>query len=140
MIVRAALPSDAGPIAAWLAAATGAAEPEGGYAAALRAHIAGGASTRVVEEGGEPVAIIVADRTGDTIRFPLVTVRREARGRGIAARALVSIEAEERARRYEGELAAGDGRALYFWLRLGYRPFLGTDGRVRVERREGNAP
>ncbi len=140
MIVRAARAGDAGPVAAWLAAAAGVAEPEGGYAAALRAQIAGGTSTRVVEEGGEPVAIIVADRAGDTLRFPLVTVRREARGRGIAARALVRIEAEERARRYEGELAAGDGRALYFWLRLGYRPFLGADGRVHMERREGNAP
>ncbi len=140
MIVRAARAGDAAPIAAWLAAATGAAEPEGGCAAALRAHIAGGASTRVVEEDGEPVAIIVAERTGDTIRFPLVTVRREARGRGIAAKALASIEAEERARRYEGELATGDGRALYFWLRLGYRPFLGADGRVHMERREEDTP
>ncbi len=38
-----------------------------------------------------------------------------------------------RPQRLLAPVAPGDGRALYFWLRLGYRPVV-IDGRVWMER------
>ena len=53
------------------------------------------------------------------------------RGRGLGSEAVLSLEEEARrtglAASFAAGVAAGTGRALYFWLRLGYRPLLQAD-------------
>ena len=53
------------------------------------------------------------------------------RGRGLASEAVLALEEEVRRRglahRFAAGVTAGAGRALYFWLRLGYRPLLQAD-------------
>lgn len=135
MNVRSAGPADVDGALAWLTELVD--DGTGHHVAGLRDRDAHGDNLRLAEEGGTPIALVVVERRDGEVRFPLVAVRREARGRGVAAKMLVAIEEGERASRYIGELANNDGRALYFWLRLGYRPKLATDGRVIMERVPG---
>jgi GNAT superfamily N-acetyltransferase len=50
------------------------------------------------------------------------------RGRGLGSEAVLALEEEASglglARRFAAGVVADAGRALYFWLRLGYRPLL----------------
>ena len=53
------------------------------------------------------------------------------RGRGLGSEAVLALEEEARRRglahRFAAGVTADAGRALYFWLRLGYRPLLQAD-------------
>jgi RimJ/RimL family protein N-acetyltransferase len=53
------------------------------------------------------------------------------RGRGLGTEAVLALEDEARRRglahRFAAGVSADAGRALYFWLRLGYRPLLQAD-------------
>jgi RimJ/RimL family protein N-acetyltransferase len=53
------------------------------------------------------------------------------RGRGLGAEAVLALEEEAcrqgLAHRFAAGVSADAGRALYFWLRLGYRPLLQAD-------------
>jgi GNAT superfamily N-acetyltransferase len=44
------------------------------------------------------------------------------RGWGYGSEAVRLVEAEAKAARFRADVDAGNGLALYFWLRLGYRP------------------
>ncbi|HWO93565.1 MAG TPA: GNAT family N-acetyltransferase [Dehalococcoidia bacterium] len=92
---------------------------------------------RIIEVDGRPEGLVKARDTRATCTFDAVAVRPSARGGGIAAKAILEIEDSSRASRFVGALAPADGRALYFWLRLGYRPVRRPDGRVEMERRRG---
>ena len=100
------------------------------------------ATARIIDVDGEPAGVIVAEPDGDTLRIPLIAVHREDRQRGIGSRAIAALEREQRRKhRFLGALAPGDGRSLYFWLRLGYKPVAieGDSGRrVWMERRESS--
>jgi RimJ/RimL family protein N-acetyltransferase len=53
------------------------------------------------------------------------------RGRGLGSESVLALEEDARRQRLAHRFAAGvtadAGRALYFWLRLGYRPLLQAD-------------
>ncbi len=60
------------------------------------------------------------------LAFSLVAVERRLRGLGLDSEAVRVMEDDARkrgmARRFWASVHANDGLALYFWLRLGYRP------------------
>lgn len=71
---------------------------------------------------------------GATLTIDLVVLESSHRGRGLGGEAVLTLE-EEAARRGIGRrfltpVAASQGRALYFWLRLGYRPLLQSEARL----------
>lgn len=140
MTLRAPRMGDAEAIAVWLpgalTTAIAGADEAGRAADSLRAKVeASDPAMRIIEADGEPQGIAAVEREGDDVRIAAVAVRPEARGRGLSAMALVAIEASlaPRPRRLLAPVAPSDGRALYFWLRLGYRPIV-IDGRVWMER------
>ena len=85
-----------------------------------------------VSEGPAPPAGIVACRvpwpSSGWLTFELAVLAEETRGRGLALEAVTVIEREARARgladAFAAPVEAEFGRAVYFWLRLGYRPVL----------------
>ncbi|MSQ61441.1 MAG: GNAT family N-acetyltransferase [Dehalococcoidia bacterium] len=137
--VRPARASDGHALRGWLGDALNAAVEEGAEAERLLGEfergLEAGAGVYLIEEAGAVVgavrARLVAD--GEAARFDALVVRPEARRRGIGAKALALVEEATGARRFLAETRARDGRALYFWLRLGYRPIY-EDGRVVMER------
>jgi ribosomal protein S18 acetylase RimI-like enzyme len=60
-----------------------------------------------------------------------LAVAESYRGRGLGSEAIFALEEDARrrglARHFTAGVAADAGRALYFWLRLGYRPLLQVD-------------
>jgi len=60
-----------------------------------------------------------------------LAVGERCRGRGLGTDAVLALEEEARRRglahRFAAGVSADAGRALYFWLRLGYRPLLQAD-------------
>jgi ribosomal protein S18 acetylase RimI-like enzyme len=60
-----------------------------------------------------------------------LAVAESCRGRGLGSEAVLALEDDARCRGLACHFAAGvaaeAGRALYFWLRLGYRPLLQVD-------------
>jgi RimJ/RimL family protein N-acetyltransferase len=61
----------------------------------------------------------------------LLAIAEPYRGRGLGAEAVLVLEEGARRRglahRFAAVVSADAGRALYFWLRLGYRPLLQAD-------------
>ena len=51
-----------------------------------------------------------------------IAVAAGQRGWGYGSEAVWLLEAEAQAERFRADVEAGNGLALYFWLRLGYRP------------------
>ena len=51
-----------------------------------------------------------------------IAVAAGQRGWGYGSEAVRLLEAEAKAARFRADIDAGNGLALYFWLRLGYRP------------------
>ena len=137
--VRPARASDGDALASWLGDALTAAVEDGTEAARLldviERGVAAGAGVYAIEEWGSVVGVVLARAVDDgaATRFDALVVRPEARRRGIGAKAMALVEEATGARRFLAETRARDGRALYFWLRLGYRPIL-EDGRVVMER------
>lgn len=81
-------------------------------------------ATRVGDD--EPVAVVHYRVQGPRLVFERVVEAPEARGLGYGLEAARMIEEEARrrglAQRFESEIRLEEGLALYFWLRLGYRP------------------
>jgi len=84
--------------------------------------------------GGEVVGLL--DRRGPypaagwlTVGF--LALAEPYRGRGLGSEAVLALEEEAcrlgLAHRFAAGVGADAGRALYFWLRLGYRPLLQAD-------------
>lgn len=97
------------------------------------------------EPGRELLAIVLASN-GELIGFldrrspcpaagwltvGFLAVAEQYRGRGLGTEAVLVLEEEARRRgvahRFAAGVSADAGRALYFWLRLGYRPLLRVD-------------
>ena len=85
-------------------------------------------------DGGELVGLL--DRrapypAAGWLAVGFLAVAEPYRGRGLGSEAVVALEEETRRRRlahrFAAGVTAGAGRALYFWLRLGYRPLLQAD-------------
>jgi GNAT superfamily N-acetyltransferase len=101
-------------------------EPSG---VALLRHIASiGADARLIGQDGEPCGV-VAWRTldGDRRAFEFVAVSRAQTRRGLGRAAAELAEAEMRrtgARTVYAPASEKHGIAVYFWIRLGYRPLL----------------
>ena len=103
----------------------------------------------ISESPGRPVGVLAfrAPWPSDGwLGFELVVLAEEARGRGLALEAVTVVEGEARSGGLAGAFAAPVraefGRALYFWLRLGYRPLLRSrlpfrQRRIRPGRRPG---
>lgn len=72
------------------------------------------------------MGVTAVEVAGGWTIFRLVAVAAAARGRGLGSEGLRALEeairAEGRPCRFRGLAGVGNGRALYFWLRLGYRP------------------
>ena len=139
VVVRPARASDGDALAGWLGDVLKAAVEEGAETERLLGEfergIAAGAGMYVIEEADAVVGAVLAREVGDAMRFDALVVRPEARRRGIGAKAMALVEEATGARRFLAETRARDGRALYFWIRLGYRPIL-EDGRLVMERIE----
>lgn len=65
------------------------------------------------------------------LTIDLVVLESSHRGRGLGGEAVLTLEKEalrrRLGRRFLAPVAASQGRALYFWLRLGYRPLLRSE-------------
>jgi RimJ/RimL family protein N-acetyltransferase len=123
------------------AAAASAGLPTGQPEANLRRHL----EEARAQPGRELLAITVAgggELVGILDRWALypaagwlttgfLAVAEPHRGRGFGGEAILTLEKESRRRGLAHRFAAGvvaeAGRALYFWLRLGYRPLLQAD-------------
>lgn len=148
LTVRSPRPDDAAAMEGWLApalaGASGDSEKAHRAADALKSRLsAADRAVRVIDVSGDPAGLIATEASGDALRLAVV-MRPDARGRGLAAEALAAIERRSGpgVRRFLGAVPSGDGRALYFWLRLGYRPaVIELNGRRRVwmERIAGGA-
>ncbi len=141
VVVRPARASDGEALAGWLGDALKVAVEEGAEAerllAAFERGVAAGAGVYVIEEAGAVVGVVLARLVadGEAARFDALVVRPEARRRGIGGKAMALVEEATGARRFLAETRARDGRALYFWIRLGYRSIL-EDGQLVMERIE----
>jgi GNAT superfamily N-acetyltransferase len=88
---------------------------------------AAGASTyEIVRRADSAVIGEVKCRTDDSaggwLTVGWIEVGEGWRGWGYGSEAVRLLEAEAEAARFRADVDAGNGLALYFWLRLGYRP------------------
>jgi GNAT superfamily N-acetyltransferase len=93
--------------------------------------IDGGNGALVADTAGAPVGACVVTFDAPVegaVSVPLVAVVPEQRYRGLGSEAALMLEAHLRARhrveRVYAPVPDGRGLAVYFWLRLGYRPLL----------------
>jgi len=100
-------------------------------AGALRYEIVRRSDGAVIGEvkcrGGEPAAGWLTVRD--------IVVGEGWRGWGYGSEAVWLLEAEAQAERFRADVEAGNGLALYFWLRLGYRPGAAGGGAGRAPSR-----
>lgn len=95
----------------------------------LLGHCASGEASLISDASGEPigaaVALIDRPQTGDA-SVPFIAIDPSRRFRGLGGEAGLMLERHLRAHRGVRRLFAcvpdGRGLAVYFWLRLGYRP------------------
>jgi GNAT superfamily N-acetyltransferase len=87
-------------------------------------------------KGGDPIGVLRARRDQPyegALTIDSVVLEGSHRGRGLGREAIVALEAEAArrgiAQRFLAVVDASQGRALYFWLRLGYRPLLASEVR-----------
>ena len=124
-----AAPDDSAVAAPWLAAAL---KPEW-RSADLKHWLDSGKAVAIRDRGQElmGLAIVVLDRPvehGATILF--LVVEPERRYRGLGGEAAIAIDRRLRQRGYRQVFAPVPdtrGLAVYFWLRLGFRPLLRQD-------------
>jgi ribosomal protein S18 acetylase RimI-like enzyme len=83
---------------------------------------------------GEVVGLLdwrVSYPMGGWLTVCFLAVAESYRGRGLGSEAILALEEDARCRglacHFAAGVAADAGRALYFWLRLGYRPLLQVD-------------
>jgi hypothetical protein len=125
LTLRAATLDDVAALADWLSAALSPDwQIEDLEAALPLAH-----GVLISDRTGQALGLIVllADRPEQgAISFPLVAVAPQRRFSGLGGEAVLAVEREVRARwgaqRCYAPVPDGRGLAVYFWLRLGYRP------------------
>jgi len=114
-----------------------------------------GASILTITRPNEPTpaGAIAFTIEGDTLTVLRMEIAPEARGWGLGSEAVRQIERwaerERGLQRFEAIIPADLGLALYFWLRLGYRPAGeaeaawrrdGEQGTISMIRTAGQAP
>ena len=121
----AATPQDAAALADWLGPAALAPDWE---PASLEATLKREAGVVISDRTGVPIGLIVVlhdrPRPGD-VSLPLVAVAPGRRFNGLGGEAALAVERRLRRRgvaRVYAPVPDGRGLAVYFWLRLGYRP------------------
>ena len=85
----------------------------------------GEAETLVIARVGEPapIGLLVYRSPADGwLEFRFLALAKGLRGWGYGSEAVRLIEESRRAQRFVGEVSAGNGLGLFFWLRMGYRP------------------
>lgn len=109
----------------------------GSFARATEGAVDGPLHLYVARDGGVPLAcLLTLDADGDCI-VDLVTMRAEARGRGLATRLLRRALADGRARGQASTTLVATAKGAPVYERLGY----GTVGRIEMwERREAPRP
>jgi GNAT superfamily N-acetyltransferase len=100
---------------------------------AARTALGGGDFGRVLvfNGSGEEIGWIEAAESGGWLEIGWIELAAEQRGWGHGSEAVRLIEeraAERDVRRARALVPVGNGLALYFWLRLGYRPEGAQDG------------
>ncbi len=88
-----------------------------------------------------PAGAIAFTIEGDTLTVLRMEIAPEARGRGYGTEAVRLLErwaeTERGLRRFEASVPVDQGLALYFWLRLGYRPAAAAEAVWRRDGEEG---
>lgn len=89
----------------------------------VRAHWPAASLSFVVLPAGEVCGFAAVERcpTGGTVIHALA-VRRSDRNLGYGVEAVILIEAAAASGRIHAPIPRGNGLAIYFWLRAGYRP------------------
>jgi ribosomal protein S18 acetylase RimI-like enzyme len=96
----------------------------------LRSQVEAGKCLVLRDEAGEPIGAVVGKRdhpAGGFASIPFIAVAPTRRFSGLGGEAAIAIERRLRAAGVERVFAPvpdGRGLAVYFWLRLGYRPLL----------------
>jgi hypothetical protein len=126
LLLRAATPSDVEAMGEWLSAS--ALSPDW-QLDDLLATLPFSHAVLVCDKAAEGLGLIVllADRPEPrAVSMPLVAVAPQRRFSGLGGEAALAVEREARARwgvqRCYAPVPDGRGLAVYFWLRLGYRP------------------
>jgi len=143
--LRPFVPDDAAWLDGWLATAAAAAghdlalsdEPGAHLASRLRRERT--LRARIFESGGDPAGLVIYrstfPRRGAAL-FELVALPAALARRGAGIRAVVLAEHEIAAQKISVTYAPAPelhGIAMYFWIRLGYRPLLQADWPCRRE-------
>ena len=126
LLLRSATPEDVAAMSAWLS--TSALTPDW-QIEDLEATLPNANTVLVSDKAGEALGLVLllSDRpeSGD-VSVPLVAVAPQRRFSGLGGEAVLAVEREVRARwgvqRCFAPVPDGRGLAVYFWLRLGYRP------------------
>jgi ribosomal protein S18 acetylase RimI-like enzyme len=126
LLLRAATPDDVAAMSNWLS--TSALSPDW-QIEDLQALLLSATSVLVSDKAGTALGLIVllSDRPEPgAVSVPLVAVAPQRRFSGLGGEAVLAVEREVRARwgvqRCFAPVPDGRGLAVYFWLRLGYRP------------------
>jgi hypothetical protein len=126
LLLRAATPENVAALGDWLS--TSALSPDW-HRDDLEATLPSAQAVLVSDKSGEPLGLIVllADRPEPgAVSVPLVAIAPQRRFSGLGGEAVLAVEREVRARwgvhRCYAPVPDGRGLAVYFWLRLGYRP------------------
>lgn len=100
----------------------------------LLAHVQAGDATLVSKRSGEAVGLVVVlahEPERGAACLPFAGIDPAERFRGLGGEAVLALERriEERwgTRRFLAPVPEGRGLAVYFWLRLGYRPLTRKD-------------
>ena len=97
-----------------------------GHRVELRPDGAAGGFAIVRLPGRERIGEVRYRTEEGCLSFQRMEVGPEMRGLGYGSEAVRLVEADAAQRglagRFRADISAGDGLALYFWLRLGYRP------------------
>jgi hypothetical protein len=99
----------------------------------------GGSRRAITDAGGEEIGWIEAAVRDGWSEVRWIELEAGRRGWGHGSEAVRSLEAEVAQRGVRGvraEVPTGNGLALYFWLRLGYRPEVPGGGKPGI----GNRP
>jgi hypothetical protein len=81
-----------------------------------------GIHRRLVEVNGRPIGLLAYSRAGASVVIHELATAPEHRDRSLGAEAVYALEAESGASTARALVPLTNGLAIYFWLRIGYRP------------------